>query len=88
MTLCNKHNDIIIDEDTAIKKLEVEESIKVPVGPVIRARAKHFQKELNNLIRKVQQEDLGMFTNEGQQRLVHLIKVNSDQEDQLCKSMQ
>ena len=72
---------MIIDDDTATKKLEVEESIKVPVGLVTRAQAKHFKKELNNLIRKVQQEDLGVFTNEGQQRLVHLIKVNSDKED-------
>ncbi|GMN63890.1 hypothetical protein TIFTF001_032943 [Ficus carica] len=30
------------DEGTAAKKFEVEESIKVPVGPVTRARAKHL----------------------------------------------
>ncbi|GMN73933.1 hypothetical protein TIFTF001_053764 [Ficus carica] len=72
----------------AAKKLEVEEPIKVSVGPVTRTLAKRFKEELNNLIRKVQHEDLGVLTNEGQQRLVHLIKVNSDQEDQPCKSMQ
>ena len=76
------------DEGTAVKKLEVEESIKVLLASITRTRAKHLKKELNNIIWKVQQEDLGMFTNEGQQRLVHLIKVNSDQEDQPYKSMQ
>ena len=47
-----------------------------------------IQIKLNNLIRKFQQEDLGMLINEGRQRLVDIIKVNSDQEDQPCKSMQ
>ena len=72
----------------AAKKLEVKEPIKDPVGLITRARAKRFKEELNNLIRKVQQEDLGMLMNGRQQRLVHIIKVNSDQEDQPCKSMQ
>ncbi|GMN61660.1 hypothetical protein TIFTF001_030775 [Ficus carica] len=58
------------------------------MGPITRAQAKRFKEEFNNLIQKVQLEDLGVLTNEGQQRLVHIIKVNSDQEDQPCKSMQ
>ena len=70
------------------KKFEVEESIKVSVDTVTKAWAKHFKEKLNNLILKVQQEELGVLINEGQQRFVHIIKVNLDQEDQLCKSMQ
>ena len=53
--------------------------IQVPVGPVTRARAKKFKEELNNFVRIVLQENNNVFTAEGEQKLVLLIKFDSEE---------
>ena len=50
--------------------------IQVPIGPVTRARAKRFKEELNNLVRRVLQQEESMFTTKGEQRLVVLLKFD------------
>ena len=65
------------DEDiTAARK--THEPILVPIGPVTRARAKRFKEELNNLVRRVLQQNESVFTTEGEQRLVLLIKADPE----------
>ena len=57
------------DED--IKTVsKTHEPIQVLIGPVMRARAKRFKEELNNLVRKVLQQNESVFTTEGEQGLV------------------
>ena len=41
-----------------------------------RARAKRFKEELNNLVRRVLQQEESMFTTKGEQRLVVLLKFD------------
>ena len=62
------------DED--IKVVKTRDPIRVPVRPVTRARAKRFKEELNNLVQGVLQQEESVFTIEGEQRLVMLIKFN------------
>lgn len=42
-----------------------------------RARAKGFKEELNNLVRRVLQQEESMFTTKGEQKLVVLLKFDS-----------
>ncbi|GMN22677.1 hypothetical protein TIFTF001_051233 [Ficus carica] len=53
--------------------------IQVPVCPVTRARAKRFKEELNNFVRIVLQENDNVFTAEGEQKLVLLIKLDPEE---------
>ncbi|XP_068653872.1 uncharacterized protein [Aristolochia californica] len=55
------------------------EPTQVPVGPMTRARAKRFKEMLNNLVRRVIQQDESVVTTEGEQRLVLLIKVDLEE---------
>ncbi|GMN47053.1 hypothetical protein TIFTF001_016233 [Ficus carica] len=55
------------------------EPIQVPVGPVMRARAKRFKEELNNLVRKVLQQEESVFTTDAKQILILLIKVDHEE---------
>ena len=62
--------------DADIKVVKIRDPVQVPIGPVTRARAKRFKEELNNLIRRVLQQEESVFTTEGEQRLVLLIKFD------------
>lgn len=59
-----------------IKAIKTRDPIQVSVGPVTRARAKRFKEELNNLVQRVLQQEESVFTTEGEQRLLVLIKFN------------
>ena len=61
------------DED--IKAIKAHGPIQAPIGPVTRARAKRFKEELNTLVQRVQQQE-SMFTTDGEQRLVLLLKFD------------
>ncbi|PON58607.1 hypothetical protein PanWU01x14_164970, partial [Parasponia andersonii] len=63
-----------IDED--IMAVKTHGPVQVPVGPVMRARAKKFKEELNNLVLRVLQQEENVFTAEGEQRLVLLIQAD------------
>ena len=54
------------------------ESIQVPVGPVMRAQVKRFKEESNNLVRGVLKQEESVFTTDGEQRLILLIKVDPE----------
>ncbi|GMN45082.1 hypothetical protein TIFTF001_014279 [Ficus carica] len=76
--------DFIGEEDTAADEdikaaRNTHEPIQVPVGPVTRAQAKRFKEELNNLVWRVLQQEESVFTTEGEQRLVLLIKVDPEE---------
>ena len=60
------------DED--IMAVKTREAFQVPVCPVTRARAKRFKEELNNLVRRVLQQEEIVFTTEGERRLILLIE--------------
>ncbi|XP_057492116.1 uncharacterized protein LOC130777711 [Actinidia eriantha] len=62
------------DED--IKAIKTHDPIQVPIGPVTRARAKRFKEELNTLVRRVLQQQESMFTTEGEQKLILLLKFD------------
>ncbi|GMN65159.1 hypothetical protein TIFTF001_034223 [Ficus carica] len=68
----------LTDEDIKAAR-NTHEPIQVPVGPVTRAQAKRFKEVLNNLVRRVLQEEESVFTTEGEQRLVLLIKVDPEE---------
>ncbi|PON79256.1 hypothetical protein PanWU01x14_013720, partial [Parasponia andersonii] len=62
------------DED--IRAVKTRGPVQVPVGPMTRARAKRFKEELNNLVRRVLQQEESVFTTESEQRLVLLIQAD------------
>ncbi|PON46826.1 hypothetical protein PanWU01x14_249210 [Parasponia andersonii] len=59
-----------------IRAVKTRGPVQVPVGPMTRARAKRFKKELNNLVRRILQQEENVFTTEGEQRLVLLIQAD------------
>ena len=70
----------MVNGDEEIKAIRnTHEPIEVPVGPVTRARAKRFKEELNNLVQRVLQQEESVFTTDGEQRLVLLIKVDPEE---------
>ncbi|PON79423.1 hypothetical protein PanWU01x14_011580 [Parasponia andersonii] len=52
------------DED--IMAVKTRGLVRVPVGPVTRARDKRFKEELNNLVWRVLQQEESVFTTEGE----------------------
>ncbi|GFS29791.1 hypothetical protein Acr_00g0008510 [Actinidia rufa] len=66
--------NLLGDED--IKAIKAHGPIQAPIGPVTRTRAKRFKEELNTLVRRVLQQQESMFTTEGEQRLVLLLKCD------------
>ena len=62
--------------DKNIKDIKTCDPIQVPIGPMTRARAKRFKEELNELVRRVLQQEESVFTTKGEQKLILLIKVN------------
>ena len=62
--------------DKDIKDIKTCDPIQVPIGPMTRARAKRFKEELNELVRRVLQQEESVFTTKGEQKLILLIKVN------------
>lgn len=57
---------------------ELQEPIKVPIGPITRAQAQYFKEELNNLIKKVQGEELDVTNKEKSTWFLHVIKVKDN----------
>ena len=60
------------------------EPFKVPVGPVTRARAQRFKEDLQNLIIKLQHDEMDVCTKEVKQddqplRLVHVIRAEVEE---------
>jgi hypothetical protein len=66
------------DEDIKAQR-NFHEPVQVPVGPVTRARAKRFKEELNNLVQRVLQQEESLFTTDGDQRLILLIKFDPEE---------
>ncbi|GFS39345.1 hypothetical protein Acr_00g0062420 [Actinidia rufa] len=66
----------VANTDKDIKAIKAHGPIQAPIGPVTRARAKRFKEELNTLVRRVLQQQESMFTTEGEQRLVLLLKFD------------
>ncbi|PON69055.1 hypothetical protein PanWU01x14_090800 [Parasponia andersonii] len=54
---------VLLDED--IRAVKTRGPVQVPVGPMTRARAKRFKEEMNNLVRRVLQQEESVFTTEG-----------------------
>ncbi|GMN64950.1 hypothetical protein TIFTF001_034028 [Ficus carica] len=67
-----------VHEDIKAAK-NAHEPIQVPIGPVTRARAKRFKEKLNNLVQRVLQQKESVFTTNGEQRLILLIKVDPEE---------
>ncbi|PON32038.1 hypothetical protein PanWU01x14_364740, partial [Parasponia andersonii] len=59
-----------------IRAVKTRGPVQVPVGPMTRVRAKRFEEELNNLVRRVLQQEESVFTTEGEHRLVLLIQAD------------
>ncbi|PON80675.1 hypothetical protein PanWU01x14_002310 [Parasponia andersonii] len=57
--------EVHISNDEDIMAVKTHSPVQVPVGPVMRARAKRFKEELNNLARRVPQQKENLFTTEG-----------------------
>ena len=70
--------EVAFDEDIKAQR-NSHEPIHVPVGPVTRARAKRFKEELNNLVQRVLQQEESVFTTDGEQRLILLIKFDPEE---------
>lgn len=66
------------DEDIKDTR-HARDPIQVSIGPMTRTRAKRFKAELNNLVRRVLQQEESVFTTEKKQRPVLLIKVDSEE---------
>lgn len=73
-----KGAESVYDEDIKAAR-NTHKPIQVPVGLVTRTRAKRFKEVLNNLVRRVLQQEDSVFTTEGEQRLVLLIKVDPEE---------
>ena len=59
------------------------EPVEIPLGPMTRARAKRFRESLNVLIRDVQVEEARVFNSKKETKMVHVIKVNLDLDQEL-----
>ena len=50
----------------------------IPLGPITRARSKRVKEALNVFIQDVQVEGAHVFNSKEETKMVHVIKVNSD----------
>ena len=57
--------------------------LEISLGPMTRARAKRFKETLNFLIRDAQVEEIHMFNSKEETKMIHVIKVNSDLNQEL-----
>ena len=57
--------------------------LKIPLGPMTRARAKRFKKALHVLIRDAHAEEAHVFNSKKETKMVHVIKLNSDLDQEL-----
>ena len=55
------------------------EPIQVPVGSVTRGRAKRMKEELNSLVQRALQQEESVFTTDGEQILILLIKFDPEE---------
>ena len=56
---------------------------EIPLGPMTQARAKRFEEALNVLIRDTQVEEAHVFNSNEETKMVHIIKVNPDFDQEL-----
>ena len=66
------------DEDIKAQR-NSHEPIQVPVGPVTRGRAKRLKEELNSLVQRALQQEESVFTTDGEQVLILLIKFDPEE---------
>ena len=59
------------------------DSLEIPLGPMTRARAKRFKEALNVLIRDAQVEEAHMFNSKEETKIVYVIKVNLELDQEL-----
>ena len=52
--------------------------LEIPLGPMTQAKAKRFKEALNVLIQDAQVEGAYVFNSKEETKMVHIIKVNSD----------
>ena len=52
--------------------------LAIPLGPMTQARAKRFKEALNVLIQDAQVEGAHVFNSKEKTKMVHIIKVNPD----------
>ena len=57
--------------------------LEVPLGPMTQDRAKKFKEALNALIQNAQVEEAHMFNSKEETKLVHVIKVNPELDQEL-----
>ena len=57
--------------------------VEIPLGPMTRVRAKRFKESLNVLIRDVQVEEARVFNSKKETKMVYVIKVNPDLDQEL-----
>ena len=72
-----------IAADGGMAKEWSTDPFEIPLGTMTRARAKRFKEALNVLIRNVQVEEAHMFNSKVETKMVHVIKVNSDLDQEL-----
>ena len=52
------------------------DTLEIPLGPITLARAKRFKEALNVLIRDAQVEGVHLFNSKEETKMVHVIKLN------------
>ena len=59
------------------------DKLGIPLGPTTRAKAKRFKEALNVLIQNAQVEEAHMFNSKEEKKMVHVIKVNPELDQEL-----
>ena len=57
--------------------------LEVPLGPMIRARAKRFKEALHVLIQDAHVKEARVFNSKKETKMVHVIKLNLDLDQEL-----
>ena len=73
-----KYMDSMKNLDVGMVKEKSANSLEIPLGPITRARAKRFKETLNALIRDAKVEETHVFNSKEETKMVHIIKVNPD----------
>ena len=66
------------ENDGGMAKEWSADPLGIPLGPMTRAKAKRFKEALNVLIQDAQAKGAHMFNSKEETKMVHVIKVNQD----------
>ena len=68
----------MFEDDGGMAREWSGDPLEIPLGPMTRARVKRFKETLNVLIRDVQVAEAHMFNSKEETKMVHVIKVNPE----------